>query len=122
MTLVLLKEYLDEGYRDIVEIVELMEREFNRELYHNRNLVETMFSVLKRKYGEEIRAKMYWNQLKEIKFKLLVHNLDRYVKVILVAKIRISTEPNPTFLISKLVINNHVNLSNFCNNRRRECW
>jgi len=47
------------------------------ELYHNRNLVETMFSVLKRKYGEEIRAKKYWNQLKEIKFKLLVHNLDR---------------------------------------------
>nr|WP_250869455.1 IS5 family transposase [Methanococcoides seepicolus] len=44
--------------------------EFDEELYHNRNLVETMFSVLKRKYGEEIRAKKYWNQLKEIKFKL----------------------------------------------------
>ena len=70
-----------------------MEREFNRELYHNRNLVETMFSVLKRKYSEEIRAKGYWNQLKEVKFKLLVHNLDRYVKVILVVKMRISTEP-----------------------------
>jgi hypothetical protein len=70
-----------------------MEREFNRKLYHNRNLVETMFSVLKRKYSEEIRAKEYWNQLKEVKFKLLVHNLDRYVKVILVVKMRISTEP-----------------------------
>ncbi|WP_342306544.1 hypothetical protein [Methanolobus sp. ZRKC5] len=35
----------------------------------------------------------YWNQLKEVKFKLLVHNLDRYVKVILVVKMRISTEP-----------------------------
>ncbi|WP_394701102.1 hypothetical protein [uncultured Methanolobus sp.] len=59
----------------------------------NRNLVETMFSVLKRKYSEEIRAKGYWNQLKEVKFKLLVHNIDRYVKVIIVVKIRISTEP-----------------------------
>jgi Transposase DDE domain. len=67
--------------------------EFDKELYHNRNLVETMFSVLKRKYGEEIRAKRYWNQLKEVKFKILVHNLDRYVKVILVVKMRISTEP-----------------------------
>ena len=67
--------------------------EFDKELYHNRNLVETMFSVLKRKYGEEIRAKGYWNQLKEVKFKLLVHNLDRYVKVILVVKMRFSTEP-----------------------------
>jgi hypothetical protein len=70
-----------------------MVREFNRELYHNRNLVETMFSVLKRKYNEEIRAKRYWNQLKEVKFKLLVHNLDRYVKVIFLVKIRISIEP-----------------------------
>ncbi len=33
--------------------------EFDKKLYHNRNLVETMFSVLKRKYGEEIRAKRY---------------------------------------------------------------
>jgi len=31
--------------------------EFDRELYHYRNLVETMFSVLKRKYGEEIEAR-----------------------------------------------------------------
>jgi hypothetical protein len=67
--------------------------EFDEELYHNRNLVETMFSVLKRKYGEEVRAKKYWNQVKEIKFKLLVHNLDRYVKVIFVIQMRISTEP-----------------------------
>ncbi len=67
--------------------------EFDRKLYHNRNQVETMFSVLKRKYCEEVRAKRYWNQLKEVKFKLLVHNLDRYVKVTLVVKMRIFTEP-----------------------------
>ncbi len=67
--------------------------EFDEEMYHNRNLVETMFSVLKRKYGEEIRAKKYWNQLKEIKFKLLVHNLDRYARVIFIIRMRISTEP-----------------------------
>jgi len=67
--------------------------EFDKKLYHNRNLVETMFSVLKRKYGEEIRAKRYWNQLKEVKFKLLVHNLDRSIKVMIVIKMRISTEP-----------------------------
>ena len=36
-----------------------MVREFDGGLYHNRNLVQTRFSVLKRKYGEEIRAKKY---------------------------------------------------------------
>jgi hypothetical protein len=34
-----------------------MPHEFDEELYHNRNLVETMFSVLKRKYSEEIKEK-----------------------------------------------------------------
>ena len=70
-----------------------MVREFDKALYHNRNLVETMFSVLKRRYGEEIRSKKYWNQAKEIKFKILVHNLDRYAKVIFIVLVRISTEP-----------------------------
>ena len=33
-----------------------------------------MFSVLKRKYGEELRATKYRNQVKEVMFKLLIHN------------------------------------------------
>jgi hypothetical protein len=33
-----------------------------------------MVSVLKRKYGEELRATKYRNQVKEVKFKLLIHN------------------------------------------------
>ncbi|NPE30282.1 transposase [Methanococcoides sp. SA1] len=70
-----------------------MKHEFDECSYHQRNLVETMFSVLKRKYGEEIISKKYWNQLKEIKFKVLVHNLDRYVRVIFIIQMRFSTEP-----------------------------
>lgn len=70
-----------------------MIQEFEKVLYHIRNLVETMFSVIKRKYGEEIKARKYWNQLKEIKIKLLVHNLDRYVKVRYIVQMSISTEP-----------------------------
>ncbi len=38
-------------------------------------LATEMFPVLKRKYGEKIKAREYWNQVKEIKIKLLVHNL-----------------------------------------------
>ena len=69
-----------------------MIQEFEKVLYHIRNLAETMFSVLKRKYGEEIKAKNYWNQVNEVKIKLLIHNLDRPVKVICIAQMRISTE------------------------------
>ncbi|QLC49345.1 IS5 family transposase [Methanolobus zinderi] len=70
-----------------------MIQEFDEKLYHNRNLVETTFSVLKRKYGEEIKARKYWNQVKEIKMKLIVHNLGRCAKVVYVIQMRISTEP-----------------------------
>jgi transposase len=70
-----------------------MIKEFDRELYHNRNLIETMFSVLKRKYGEEIKAAKYWNQVKEVKIKILIHNIDRHVKAILYISMSISTEP-----------------------------
>lgn len=49
--------------------------EFDEELYHRRSLIETAFSVLKRKYGEEIKPRKYRNQVKEIKIKLIVHNL-----------------------------------------------
>ena len=70
-----------------------MIQEFEKVLYHIRNLAETMFSVIKRKYGEEIKARGYWNQVKEVKIKLLIHNLDRSVKVRYIAQMSISTEP-----------------------------
>jgi len=74
--------------------------EFDEELYHRRNLVETAFSVLKRKYGEEIKSRKYWNQVKEIKIKLIVHNLGRYAKVVYSIQMRISTEPQIQSIMS----------------------
>lgn len=71
-----------------------MIQEFEKVLYHIRNLAETMFSVIKRKYGEEIKARGYRNQVKEVKIKLLIHNLDRSVKVRYIAQMSISTEPD----------------------------
>jgi len=70
-----------------------MKYEFNEEIYHRRNLVETMFSVLKRKYGESLCARKYRNQVKEVKLKVLIHNFDRYVKIVCFVWLRISTEP-----------------------------
>jgi len=50
---------------------------FDEELYQIRNLVETAFSVLKRKYDELIKARKYWNPVTEVKIKLRVHNIDK---------------------------------------------
>ena len=50
-------------------------REFDFTVYHRRNLVETAFSVLKRKFGECLKSRKFRNQVKEIKLKLILNNL-----------------------------------------------
>ena len=57
---------------------------FDLEMYHQRNKVETVFSVLKRKYGESLKARRYWLQVKEIKMKAIVHNLSRLISFVLI--------------------------------------
>ncbi|MDD5685176.1 MAG: IS5 family transposase [Mesotoga sp.] len=57
---------------------------FDLDMYHQRNKVETVFSVLKRKYGESLKARRYWLQVKEIKMKAIVHNLSRLISFVLI--------------------------------------
>jgi len=54
--------------------------EFDEDVYHQRNLVETVFSVLKRRFGENLKARRYWYQVKEIKIKLILYNLRMVMK------------------------------------------
>ena len=61
-----------------------------------RNIVETIISVIKRKFGETLRARKLRNQVKEVKVKLIVYNINKKVIEIIYIKLRISTEPkNP---------------------------
>jgi transposase len=57
-----------------------MAQGFDREIYHQRNIVETVFSVIKRKFGDKINARKYHTKLKEIKLKCIVYQLDRFLK------------------------------------------
>jgi stress response protein YsnF len=52
-----------------------------------------MFSVLKRKYGERIKARKYWDQVTEVKIEKIVHNIEKHVKIVLFFRLRIYTEP-----------------------------
>lgn len=60
---------------------------FDLTIYHRRNLVETAFSVLKRRFRENLKARKYWHQIKEIKVKILIYNLDRWINKILIVVI-----------------------------------
>jgi Transposase DDE domain len=60
---------------------------FDRIKYNQRNIVETIFSLIKRKLGETLRAKKFRYQAKEIKIKLIVYNINRKVIEIICTKI-----------------------------------
>ena len=66
---------------------------FDKIKYNQRNIAETMFSVVKRKFGETLRARKFRNQVKEIKIKLIVYNIDKKIVEIICIELRISTEP-----------------------------
>jgi hypothetical protein len=57
-----------------------MVKEFDKTVYGRRNLVETVFSVVKRKFGGYVRGICFKNQVKEIKLKCIAYSVDRFLK------------------------------------------
>jgi hypothetical protein len=55
---------------------------FDENQYHQRNKVETVFSVLKKKFGEPLKARKYHLQVKEIKIKVILYNISRFISSI----------------------------------------
>jgi len=56
---------------------------FNEKTYHQRSKVETVFSVIKRKYGSVLRCRSYATQQVELISKLVTYNLDRKLNYLL---------------------------------------
>ena len=57
---------------------------FNEKIYHQRSKVETVFSVIKRKYGSWILSRTFETQKKELLFRLVAYNIDRKIILSLV--------------------------------------
>jgi hypothetical protein len=56
-----------------------MAQRFNDIIYPRRQLVETKFSVLKRKFGGDLKARKFRIQIKEIAIKMIVCNIYRFL-------------------------------------------
>jgi len=55
---------------------------FDEEKYHQRNKVETVFSILKRKFGQALKARIYPIQVREIKIKVILCNLSGMISTL----------------------------------------
>lgn len=53
---------------------------FNHSIYPHRQLVETKFSVLKRKFSGDLKARKFLIQLKEIANKMIVCNIHWFLQ------------------------------------------
>ncbi len=56
---------------------------------HSRNKV----LCCQKKFGEVLRARKFYNQVKKVKIKLLVYNINKKAGEIICIKLGISTEP-----------------------------
>ncbi|MFQ5782755.1 MAG: transposase [Nitrosopumilus sp.] len=54
-----------------------MRREFDESLYHQRNKCETIFSVIKRRFGSEIKSYNDAMKTKELLYRVLAYNCHR---------------------------------------------
>lgn len=57
---------------------------FDEKIYHQRSKVETVFSVIKRKYGCFVLSKSFETQKKEVLFRMIAYNIDRKLILTLV--------------------------------------
>lgn len=60
--------------------------------YHQRSKVETVFSVIKRKYGSVLRCRSYATQRAEVISKMIAYNLDRKLNYFIIY-LRVAPEP-----------------------------
>jgi hypothetical protein len=61
-----------------------MATRFNDIIYPRRQLVENKFSVLKRKFSGDLKARKFLIQTKEIARKMIVRNLHRFLQFLIV--------------------------------------
>src|SRR3989338_8405614 len=58
-------------------------REYEHGMYTQREITESIFSSLKRKYGSKLRARKFKTQKVELLFKILAYNIERAVRAAL---------------------------------------
>lgn len=82
-SLISLKRMELPSYKTKGEFRKKAKREFEHGLYTQREITESIFSSLKRKYGSKLRARKYKTQKVELLFKVLAYNIERAVRVAL---------------------------------------
>jgi hypothetical protein len=74
-----------------------MKRGYSKLLYNQRNKDETMISVIKRLFGEQITSRLVRTQNRELSFRCIAYNTHRLTNLIII--LMVSTKPNDNRII-----------------------
>jgi hypothetical protein len=61
-----------------------MKRGYSKILYHQRNKNETIISVMKRLFGEQITSRLIRTQNRELSFRCIAYNIHRLTNVVII--------------------------------------
>jgi hypothetical protein len=61
-----------------------MKRGYSKILYHQRNKNETIISVIKRLFGEQITSRLIRTQNRELSFRCIAYNIHRLTNVVII--------------------------------------
>jgi len=82
-------------------------KDFDWETYARRNMVESVFSSMKRRFGDTLYSRSLRQRKKELKIVCIVYNVQRYVRFFILA-VMISTQPfKHNFISWNLLILTH---------------
>ena len=63
-------------HREFTPLHEAWNARLDADLYHQRNMNETVNAAIKRKVGAFVRSRVWWKQFREVVIKCIVHNIE----------------------------------------------
>jgi len=61
-------------HREFTSLHKAWNARLDNNLYHRRNMNETVNAAIKQKFGASVRSRLWWKQFRELVIKCLVHN------------------------------------------------
>ncbi|WP_226043163.1 IS5 family transposase [Natrinema sp. DC36] len=68
-------------HREFTSLHKAWNARLNSDLYHRRNMNETVNATIKQKFGAFVRSRLRWKQFRELVIKCIVHNLERSLAI-----------------------------------------
>jgi IS5 family transposase len=68
-------------HREFTPLHKAWNARLDSDLYHRRNMNETVNAAIKQKFGAFVRSRLWWKQFRELVIKCIVHNLERSLAI-----------------------------------------